>query len=71
VFGRAMGPDGAMSLVAITTWESLDAIKAVYGDRWAERSILPGAEAYIIETTVEHFETTLDDLSAIVEQRRS
>lgn len=70
VFGRAMGPDERMSLVAITTWESVDAIRAVYGERWAERSILPGAEEYILETTVEHFEVALADLTDLVERRR-
>jgi heme-degrading monooxygenase HmoA len=70
-FGRAMGDqDQGMSLVSITEWDSLEAIQAVYGDRWADRSILPGAEDYILETTVEHFESTLEDVSAIVDQRR-
>jgi heme-degrading monooxygenase HmoA len=70
-FGRGMDDDDqGMWLVAITEWESLDAIQAVYGDRWAERTILPGAEDYILETTVEHFESTLDDVSADVERRR-
>ena len=69
-FGRAMQED-QMSLIAITEWESLEAIKAVYGEGWASRSILPGAEEYILETVVEHFESTLLELSALVEQRRA
>jgi heme-degrading monooxygenase HmoA len=70
-FGRAMDEhDQGMSLVSITEWESIEAIQAVYGDGWAERTILPGAESYILETTVEHFESTLDDVSEVVEQRR-
>ena len=70
-FGRAMGDqDQGMSLVSITEWDSLEAIQAVYGERWADHTILPGAEAYILETTVEHFESTLEDVTAIVEQRR-
>ncbi len=70
-FGRAMGDqDQGMSLVSITEWDSIEAIQAVYGDRWADRSILPGAEAYILETTVEHFESTLEDVSSIVDERR-
>jgi hypothetical protein len=63
--------DDQMSLVVITEWESIDAIKAVYGESWASGTILPGAEAYILETVVEHFESTLEDVSALVEQRRA
>ena len=70
-FGRAMGDqDQGMSLVSITEWDSLADIQAVYGDRWADGTILPGAEDYILETTVEHFESTLEDISAVVERRR-
>jgi heme-degrading monooxygenase HmoA len=70
-FGRAMGDhDQGMSLVSITEWDSLDAIQAVYGDRWADHTILPGAEDYVLENTIEHFESTLEDVTAIVERRR-
>ena len=58
-----------MWFVAITRWDGIDAIQAVYGVTWATTSILPGAEEYIEETIVEHFETTLDDLTAIVAER--
>ena len=68
-FGRAIDEQG-MSFVAMTEWESLEAIQAVYGEGWAEQSILPGAEEYIVETTVEHFEATLEDISDQVERRR-
>ena len=68
-FGRAIDDQG-MSFVAMTEWESLEAIQAVYGEGWAEQSILPGAEEYIVETTVEHFEATLEDISDQVERRR-
>lgn len=71
-FGRVMyDHEQGMSLVSITEWESLEAMQAVYGDRWADSSILPGAEAYILETTVEHFESTLEDVSELVERRRA
>jgi antibiotic biosynthesis monooxygenase (ABM) superfamily enzyme len=67
-FGRALlGED--MWFVAITRWDGIDAIQAVYGKTWSNTSILPGAEQYIEETLVEHFETTLDDLTEIVEER--
>ncbi len=70
-FGRAMGErDQGMSLISITEWDNVEAIRAVYGDRWADRTILPGADEYILETTVEHFESTLEDVSTIVEHRR-
>ena len=70
-FGRVMHDhEQGMSLVSITEWDSIDAIRAVYGDRWADRTIMPGAEEYILETTVEHYESTLEDVSAIVERRR-
>jgi heme-degrading monooxygenase HmoA len=68
-FGRAIDDQG-MSFVAITEWESLDAIQTVYGEGWAERSILPGAEEYILDTTVEHFEAALEEVSTQVELRR-
>jgi heme-degrading monooxygenase HmoA len=71
-FGRVMHDhEQGMSLVSITEWDSVEAIRAVYGDRWADSSILPGAQDYILETTVEHFESTLDDVSAEVERRRA
>jgi len=67
-FGRALENDD-MWFVAITRWDSVDAIRAVYGDSWPYASILPGAEGYLIETWVEHFETALEDVTEIVEAR--
>jgi hypothetical protein len=58
-----------MWFIVITRWDGIDAIQAVYGNKWANTSILPAAEEYIEETLVEHFETALDDLTAIVEER--
>ena len=69
-FGRAMDDDQVMSFGAITEWDSVDAIKAFCGDAWASRTIMPGAEQYILETTVEHYESTLEDVSETVERRR-
>ena len=69
VFGRSLDGD-AMSLIAITTWESFEAIRAVYGDAWPTRSILPGGEHLIANTSVEHYEDTLSDVTASVEERR-
>ena len=69
-FGRAMQED-QMSLIAITEWETLDDLRAVYGERWAAGSILPGAEESILETVVEHFESTLEELSELVQRRRT
>ena len=65
-FGRAVEAQGWL-LISVTEWDSLAAIQAVYGDHWAERSLLPGVEQLILETTVEHFEGTLEDVTAIVE----
>ena len=70
VFGRSLHGD-AMWLIAITTWESFEAIRNVYGDAWPTRSMLPGAEHLIAETTVDHYEDTLGDVSATVEERRT
>jgi heme-degrading monooxygenase HmoA len=67
-FGRALENDD-MWFVAITRWDSVDAIRAVYGDSWPYATILPGAESYVLETWVEHFETTLEDVTEIVEVR--
>ena len=67
-FGRALENDD-MWFVAITRWDSVDAIRAVYGDSWPYASILPGAESYLLETWVEHFETALEDVTEIVETR--
>ncbi len=69
-FGRAVQAEG-WSLIAVTEWESLAAIQAVYGDGWAESTLLPGVEEFILETTVEHFEGTLEDVTAIVETHAS
>jgi hypothetical protein len=70
MFGRSVGDRGSM-LISITEWADLDAIKAVYGDGWADRSLLPGVEPFILETTVEHFEATLEEVSALVDERRT
>jgi heme-degrading monooxygenase HmoA len=67
-FGRAVDREG-WSLVSVTEWDSLAAIQAVYGDDWAERSLLPGLEEYILETHVEHFEGTLEDVASVVGSR--
>ena len=69
-FGRAVQAEG-WSLIAVTEWDSLSAIQAVYGDTWAESTLLPGVEEFILETTVEHFEGTLEDVTAIVEAHAS
>ena len=67
-FGRAF--EGAdMWFIAITRWDDIDAIRAVYGDAWPNASILPGAEDYIVDTKVEHFETALEDVTETVESR--
>ena len=66
---RAVEAEGWL-LISVTEWDSLAAIQAVYGDHWAERSLLPGVEQLILETTVEHFEGTLEDVTAIVEFAR-
>ena len=66
-FGRSVDETASMSLIAITMWDDLDAIKRVYGPDWASRSLLPGVEEVILETTVEHFESTLDDVASFVE----
>ena len=65
-FGRAVQAEG-WSLISVTEWEIRAAIQAVYGDGWAESTLLPGVEQFILETTVEHFEGTLEDVTAIVE----
>ena len=67
-FGRAVQAEG-WSLISVTEWDSLAAIQAVYGDGWAESTLLPGVEQFVLETTVEHFEGTLEDVTAIVESR--
>jgi hypothetical protein len=69
-FGRAVQAEGWL-LISVTEWDSLAAIQAVYGDDWAERSLLPGVEQFIIDTTVEHFEGTLEDVTAVVESHAS
>jgi hypothetical protein len=68
-FGRSIGDRGSV-LISITEWSDFEAIQAVYGDGWADRSLLPGVEPFILETTVEHFEATLDEVSATVDERR-
>ena len=67
-FGRAF-EEADMWFIAITRWDDIDAIRAVYGDSWPHSSILPGAEEYILETKVEHFETALEDVTETVESR--
>jgi hypothetical protein len=67
-FGRAVQAEG-WSLISVTEWDSLAAIQAVYGDGWAESTLLPGVEQFVLGTTVEHFEGTLEDVTAIVESR--
>ena len=68
MFGRSVGDDASV-LLAVTEWDDVESIKAVYGDSWATASLMPGVEDVILETTVEHFEATLEDISVLVEQR--
>jgi quinol monooxygenase YgiN len=70
VFGRSIGDRGSV-LISITEWADFEAILAVYGENWADRSLLPGVEPFILETTVEHFEATLDEVTAVVDERRA
>jgi heme-degrading monooxygenase HmoA len=68
-FGRSIDDDGSW-LVAITEWVDLDAIRAVFGsDSWMNGSMLPGLDDVILDTTVQHYEATLEDLSARIEAR--
>jgi heme-degrading monooxygenase HmoA len=67
-FGRSIQDDGWW-LVSITEWDSLDALRAVYGERWTDRSPLPGVDDLILETTVEHYEGALEDVSRVVDER--
>lgn len=67
-FGRTLSGDD-MWLVVITRWDDIDSIRAVYGDSWPSASILPGSEEYILDTVLEHFEVTLEELTEVVAQR--
>ena len=70
-FGRSIDDDGSW-LVAITEWDDLEAIQAVFGnDTWMRGTMLLGLEDTITDTTVQHYEATLEDVSAMVERRRS
>jgi heme-degrading monooxygenase HmoA len=69
-FGRSIDDDGSW-LVAITEWDELGAIQAAFGnDTWTRGTMLPGLEDTILDTTVQHYEATLEDVTALVERRR-
>ena len=53
-FGRLHSAAGD-ELVFISIWESLDAVKARFGDSWEESFLPPGYEALIEDCSIRHY----------------
>ena len=58
-FGRRMS-DAGNDLISITIWEDLATLQAAMGTAMEVAAFLPQLKPYLVEATVEHFETIVD-----------
>ncbi len=63
--GRHLTSDG-MELYAISVWTDVESLIAVLGEGWASPKWLDGLDAYVTSSTVEHWETAVDDFEAFI-----
>lgn len=63
--GRHLTADG-LELIAITAWSSVDALIRVLGEGWESPKWLAGAEEFVTHSTVEHWETAIEDFEAFI-----
>ena len=58
-FGRRMSVDGN-HLMSLTIWDDIDTLQAAMGTSMEVAAFLPQLQPYLMEATVEHFETIVD-----------
>jgi heme-degrading monooxygenase HmoA len=65
-FGRRMSASGN-ELISITIWTDLAALEAAMGTSMEVAAFLPELQPYLLEGTVEHFETITDRFEELAE----
>lgn len=63
--GRQLGPRG-VELVAITVWRDANTITDVLGEGWESSKWLAGVDEHMSNSTVEHWETAVEDFDPAV-----
>ncbi len=63
--GRHLTADG-LELIAITAWSNIDALIRVLGEGWESPKWLAGVEEFVTNSTVEHWETAVDDFESFI-----
>ncbi len=63
--GRHLTADG-LELIAITAWSNVDALIRVLGEGWESPKWLAGVEEFVTHSTVEHWETAVEDFEAFI-----
>ena len=58
-FGRRMSVDGN-HLMSLTIWEDMDSLHAAMGTSMEVAAFLPQLQPFLLDSTVEHFETIVD-----------
>jgi quinol-cytochrome oxidoreductase complex cytochrome b subunit len=58
--GRHLSADG-MELVAITVWSDVESLISVIGEGWESPKWLAGLEDLVTHSSVEHWETAVED----------
>lgn len=61
--GRHLTADG-LELVAITVWSDVEALIGVMGEGWETPKWLAGLEELVTHSSVEHWETAVEDFQA-------
>jgi hypothetical protein len=63
--GRHLTADG-LELIAITAWTDVDALIGVLGEGWETPKWLDDIEDFVTHSTVEHWESAVDDFDAFI-----
>jgi hypothetical protein len=63
--GRHLTSDG-LELIAITAWTDADALIRVMGPGWESPKWLAGIEDLVTHSTVEHWETAVEDFETSI-----
>ncbi len=63
--GRHLTADG-LELIAITAWTDVEALIRVLGDGWESPKWLAGIEDLVTHSTVEHWETAVEDFDSFI-----
>jgi hypothetical protein len=63
--GRRM-EGSAEQLIAISVWKDLRSLVETLGPNWSEPTSLPGLDAFVESTTVDHFESLIDSYEELL-----